>query len=201
MVTVHRGVVALLVCAGLAFSTSGASAAASAAGRADSSTAAARQLVTAVEERLALAVPVAAAKRSTGAAVDDPVREAQAADAFLSLVASAGVPEVEVRSFIQAQFEASKSVQRALLQQWTARPETVPPGEPPSLVTQIRPAIDAATSRLAEAYLRARAVAAADPDAWRSAIARAMRSPRGEWRWQRDSVRMALRPALALGRA
>ena len=201
MVTVHRGVVALLVCGGLAFSTSGASAAASAAGRADSSTVAARRLVTAVEERLALAVPVAAAKRSTGAAVEDPVREAQAADAFLSLVASAGVPEVEVRSFIQAQFEASKGVQRVLLQQWAARPETVPRGEPPSLVTQIRPAIDAATARLATAYVQARQVAAASPRAWRAAVADLLRAPTGEWRWQRDSLRTALLPALALSRS
>jgi len=118
-------------------------------GGVDSSTTAARRLVTVIEERLALAIPVAAAKRVTGSAIDDPEREAQAADAF---------------------------------------------------VTQVRPAIDTATAKLAESYVQAREVAAADPAAWRSAIARQMRSPGGEWRWQRDSVRTALRPTLVLGR-
>jgi chorismate mutase len=188
----------LLACAGVTLVI--ASASASASGSVASPTIAARELVVAMEERLALAVPVAAAKRVSGAAVDDPVRESQAADAFVTLVGPDGVPESEARSFIQAQFEASKGVQRALLQQWAARPDTVPPGEPPNLVTQVRPAIDTATAKLAESYLQAREVAAADPAAWRSAIARQMRSPGGEWRWQRDSVRTALRPTLVLGR-
>lgn len=198
-----RGAVGLLITAGLMLGLSAASASAQVPGadRDVTPVAAARELVVVIEDRLALAVPVAAAKRVSGAPVDDPVRESQAADAFVALVAPRGVPEAEARTFVQAQFEASKGVQRALLQQWAVRPQTVPPGEPPSLVTQIRPAIDAATTRLADAYVQARQVAEANPRAWRAAVAEILRAPAGEWRWQRDSIRTALRPALALGRA
>ena len=197
MVSVLRAVVALVVCGGLALGIGSAPASASVA----SATTAARDLVAAMEERLALAVPVAAAKRASGTPVDDPVREAQGADAFVALVAPFGIPDAQARTFIQAQFEASKVVQRALLQQWAARPDTVPAGDPPNLVTQVRPAIDAATTRLADAYVQARQVAEANPRAWRAAVAEILRAPAGEWRWQRDSIRTALRPALALGRA
>lgn len=196
MVSVLRAVVALVVCGGLALGIGSAPASASVA----SATTAARDLVAAMEERLALAVPVAAAKRASGTPVDDPVREAQGADAFVALVAPFGIPDAQARTFIHAQFEASKVVQRALLQQWAARPDTVPAGDPPNLVTQVRPAIDAATTRLAAAYVRAGQAAAADPAAWRSAMTTLMRSPRGQWRWQRDSLSTALRPALVLGR-
>lgn len=158
-------------------------------------------VVRAVDDRLALAIPVAAAKRASGAAVDDPVREAQAADAFVALVTPQGIPEAAAREFIMAQFEASKYVQRALLSQWQSRPATAPVGEPPNLVTQVRPAIDAATSALASAYVRAWRRAGADPKAWRAAVRQALDEPSGRWRWQREAQRLALLPLGRLGSA
>jgi chorismate mutase len=157
------------------------------------------EAIRAIDDRLALAVPVAAAKRVSGAAVDDPAREAQAADAFVALVTPAGVPEAQARRFITAQFEASKHVQRALLSQWQARPTTAPVGEPPSLVAQVRPAIDAATAQLAKAYVQGWRSAEADPVAWRAAVTRRLEDPRGRWRWQREAQRIALMPLRQLG--
>lgn len=154
----------------------------------------ATNLVVAMSDRLVLAVPVAAAKRVSGAPVDDPAREAQAAEAFLALVTPFGVPEAEAREFIQAQFEASKSVQRALLQQWSARPDTIPVGDAPNLVTQVRPALDTATQALAAAYVDAWRVARATPRRWEKALDRALVQPFGRWRWERTAFDIARTP-------
>lgn len=155
---------------------------------------AARDLVVAVRDRLALAVPVAAAKRASGAAVDDPVREQQAADAFVALLDGHGIPAADARAFITAQFEASKSVQRALLDQWLRRPATAPPGPPPSLVAQVRPAIDQATEALAVAYAAAWEQGRRHPRAWSRSLAAAEADERGRWAWQRRSMELALDP-------
>lgn len=157
---------------------------------------AATNLTVAMGDRLALAVPVAAAKRVSGAPVDDPAREAQAAEAFLALVTPFGVPESQARQFIQAQFEASKSVQRALLQQWSTRPDTIPAGDPPNLITQVRPALDTATQTLATAYVDAWRAARATPRRWEKALDRAIVQPFGRWRWERTAFDIARAPLM-----
>ena len=154
----------------------------------------ATNLVVAMGNRLALAVPVAAAKRVSGAPVADPAREAQAAEAFVALVTPSGVPDAEAREFIQAQFEASKSVQRALLQQWSTRPDTIPVGDPPNLITQVRPALDTATQVLATAYVDAWRVARATPRQWEKSLDRALVQPFGRWRWERAAFDIAGAP-------
>jgi chorismate mutase len=157
-------------------------------------------LVDAVNERLALAVPVAASKRASGSPVDDPVREAQAAEAFLALVEPQGIPEREAREFIQAQFEGSKFIQRILLQQWESRPATTPVGDPPNLATQVRPAIDSATTNLAKTYVEARNFARQHPHAWDRSLARELSPPPGTWRWERIAVRMSLEPLIGMAK-
>ena len=153
-------------------------------------------LVGAVSERLALAIPVAASKRVSGSPVDDPVREAQAAEAFLALVTPQGIPEREAREFIQAQFEGSKFIQRTLLQQWESRPTTAPVGDPPNLATQVRPAIDSATENLAKAFVDAWNFARTHPRAWDRSLARELSPPPGTWRWERVAVRTSLEPLI-----
>lgn len=155
---------------------------------------AARELVTAVLDRIALAIPVAAAKRVSGAAVDDPVREAQAADAFVVLLVPLAIDATFGREVITAQFAASTSVQRALLAQWQARPDTIPPGEPPDLVTQVRPAIDAATTELVSALDAACRAYRAHPAGWTRALADAAAGQRPRWRWERRALALALDP-------
>ena len=153
-------------------------------------------LVGAVSERLALAIPVAASKRASGSPVDDPMREAQAAEAFLALVTPQGIPEREAREFIQAQFEGSKSIQRTLLQQWESRPATSPIGDPPNLATQVRPAIDAATENLARTFVEAWNFANEHPREWNRSLARELSPPPGTWRWERVAVRMSVEPLM-----
>jgi chorismate mutase-like protein len=153
-------------------------------------------LVGAVSERLALAIPVAASKRASGSPVDDPVREAQAADAFLALVTPRGIPERAAREFIQAQFEGSKFIQRTLLQQWDSRPATAPVSNPPNLATQVRPAIDLATENLARTFVVAWNFARQHPRAWGQSLARELSPPPGTWRWERVAVRMSLEPLM-----
>lgn len=153
-------------------------------------------LVGAVSERLALAIPVAASKRGSGSPVEDPVREAQAAEAFLALVTPQGIPERAAREFIQAQFEGSKFIQRTLLQQWKSRPATAPVGDPPNLAIQVRPAIDSATENLAMTFVEAWNFANKHPREWNRSLARELSPPPGTWRWERVAVRMSLEPLM-----
>ena len=152
----------------------------------------AAELVDAIGERLAIAISVAAAKRVTGAAIDDPVREAQAAQAFIDLVSPAGVSEADARVFIQTQFDASKFIQATLIRQWNERPETIPSGEPPNLVTQVRPALDSITQRLARAYTDAWTLSQKSPLRWFRVISPYQDNPAGMWRWQRLAEQQAL---------
>lgn len=152
----------------------------------------AAELVDAINERLAIAISVAAAKRVTGAAIDDPVREAQAAQAFIDLVSPAGVSESDARVFIQTQFDASKFIQATLIKQWGERPGTIPSGEPPNLVTQVRPALDLVTQKLARAYTDAWQLSRKEPRAWNRVISPYQDNPAGMWRWQRLAEQQAL---------
>lgn len=152
----------------------------------------AAELVAAINERLAIAISVAAAKRVSGAAIDDPVREAQAAQAFIDLVSPAGVSEADARAFIQSQFDANKFIQATLFRQWSERPETIPSGEPPNLVTQVRPALDSITQRLARAYTDAWTLSQEHPRRWSRVISPYQDNHSGQWRWQRLAEQLAL---------
>lgn len=154
----------------------------------------AEALIAAIDGRLALAIPVAAAKRVSGAPVEDPVREEQAKNAFLALVTPQGVPEAEATAFIEAQFSASKYVQRTLLRQWEDRPQTIPASDPPNLVTQVRPALDTATLELSQAFVDAWNASQKHPKAWKKSISKSLENPPGKWRWQKTAVRMAAAP-------
>lgn len=154
----------------------------------------AEALMAAIESRLALAIPVAAAKRVSGAPVEDPVREEQAKSAFLALVTPQGVPEAEATAFIEAQFSASKYVQRTLLRQWEDRPQTVPTGDPPNLVTQVRPALDAATLKLSQVFVDSWKTSQTNPEAWKKSISKSLANAPGRWRWQKTGVRIAAKP-------
>lgn len=154
----------------------------------------AESLMAAIESRLALAIPVAAAKRVSGAPVEDPVREEQAKNAFLALVMPQGVPEAEATAFIEAQFSASKYVQRTLLRQWKDRPNTVPQSDPPNLVTEVRPALDAATLKLSQAFVGAWSFSQTKPKAWEKSISTSLANLPGEWHWQKNAVRIATEP-------
>lgn len=154
----------------------------------------AEALVAAIESRLALAIPVAAAKRVSGAPVEDPIREEQAKSAFLALVAPQGVPEADATAFIEAQFSASKYVQRTLLRQWEDRPQTIPSSDPPNLVTQVRPALDAATLKLSQVLVDSWKTSQTNPEAWKKSISKSLVNPPGKWRWQKTAVRIAAKP-------
>lgn len=100
----------------------------------------------AVEERLALMPLVAAAKRATGAPVEDAAREARVLDAGVASVARAarerGIappPEATTRAFFRAQIERAKDVQRRAL---AAAAEGDEAGAaPPDLEDALRPAL------------------------------------------------------------
>ncbi|MEW2548922.1 gamma subclass chorismate mutase AroQ [Streptomyces sp. NPDC047002] len=76
--------------------------------------------------RIRLGDQVAAAKRSTGAPVGDPVREREELARVRRQAAGIGLdPEVAAR-FFEDQIEASKVVQRGLLERWRDHPDEVP---------------------------------------------------------------------------
>lgn len=93
-------------------------------------------LLQSVGERLALAEAVAQAKWNSGAAVDDPEREAE-------LLAS--VPAGLQRDFVRAQIEANKDIQRALLRSYYGQGRF-----PDADLGRVRPKITAVTARMVE---------------------------------------------------
>lgn len=103
-----------------------------------------------VEERLEVAPLVARAKWNSGAAIEAPEREAQILDQVAARSAEAGIDETFARAFFQAQFEASKQVQRRLHHRWL-REGRGPFDNPPDLAEEVRPVLDRLTPRLIEA--------------------------------------------------
>lgn len=154
----------------------------------------ATSLVDAVNARLELAIPVAAAKFASGAPIDDPVREAQAAESFVSLAAPKGVSAARARAFIEAQFAASKFIQRTLIRQWNERPETRPQTKAPDLIAEVRPALDRVTQTLADAYVAAWRDSQKVPRRWNREVVRAKSVATSAWRWQRQALDIAMSP-------
>ncbi|GHC28057.1 gamma subclass chorismate mutase AroQ [Aidingimonas halophila] len=103
-----------------------------------------------IDERLEVAPLVARSKWNSGAAIEAPEREAQILDQVASRAADAGVDEDFARHFFQAQFEASKQVQRQLHERWEDEGRE-PFDNPPDLAEEVRPTLDRLTPALIDA--------------------------------------------------
>ncbi|MDT0591782.1 gamma subclass chorismate mutase AroQ [Halomonas sp. PAR8] len=102
-----------------------------------------------VDERLEVASQVARSKWNSGADIEAPEREAAILDRVTGRSAEAGVDESFARDFFQAQFEASKEVQRRLHQRWLKEGRE-PFDNPPDLAEEVRPVLDRLTPALIE---------------------------------------------------
>ena len=151
----------------------------------------AHQVVAAAAARLDVMPSVAYTKFRRDLPVNDPVREAAAEKAFVSSARQRGVPASLARRVILEQFSAAKQVQRRLIRQWHDGSRRIPTRTPADLATQLRPRIDAATSRLLDAlvtYVRLRPL-----DRWRCRVAHAA----GDQPLRKAVVPRNLRTALA----
>lgn len=101
-------------------------------------------------ERLELADRVAAAKLRSGTPVADPARERVVLEEAARKATARGLDPVVARRVFRDQIEASKAVQRGLLQRWRAHPEQRPTGRP-DLAGEVRPALDRITTGLIDA--------------------------------------------------
>ncbi|ALM53256.1 gamma subclass chorismate mutase AroQ [Halomonas huangheensis] len=100
-----------------------------------------------VEQRLMIAPDVAKAKWNSGAPINVPERETQILDRVVVEARQQGVDEDLAHSFFQDQFDASKTVQQQLHQQW--QQESRPPFDsPPDLASDIRPRLDVLTPQM-----------------------------------------------------
>lgn len=100
-----------------------------------------------VEQRLMIAPDVAKAKWNSGAPINVPEREAEILNRVVVEAQQQGVDEDLAHSFFQDQFDASKTVQQQLHQQW--QQESRPPFDaPPDLASDIRPRLDVLTPQL-----------------------------------------------------
>ncbi len=103
------------------------------------------QLLTLIDERLAVAPMVAKAKWNSGGAINDPPREQLVLDAVTAQ--AEGLDAAFVRRFFQAQFEASKALQLGLHAQW--RQQGVRSfADAPDLGRDVRPVLDKLTPQL-----------------------------------------------------
>jgi chorismate mutase len=124
-----------------------------------------RTLLTLIDQRLALAPLVARAKWNSGAPIDDPQRERQILDAVAQQALHAGVDPAYARRFFQDQFDAGKTLQRALHAQWrrTNQPRF---DDVPDLARDVRPVLDRLTPQLIDA-LKAVPAGPGGEDRWR----------------------------------
>ncbi|MGQ4515041.1 gamma subclass chorismate mutase AroQ [Streptomyces sp. DW26H14] len=96
--------------------------------------------------RIRLSGQVAAAKRGTGAPVDDPARERQELAKVRQQAVRLGLDPDATARFFEDQIAASKVVQRGLLDRWSAHPAEAPT-ERPALAT-IRTELDTITQQI-----------------------------------------------------
>ncbi|GAA3720688.1 gamma subclass chorismate mutase AroQ [Streptomyces tremellae] len=96
--------------------------------------------------RIRLGDQVAAAKRSTGAPVDDPVREREELARVRRRAAELGLDPEAAARFFEDQIEASKVVQRGLLERWRDHPGEAPATCPD--LAAVRAELDAVAQRL-----------------------------------------------------
>jgi chorismate mutase len=98
-------------------------------------------LVEATAHRLMIGEQVALAKWDSGKAVEDAPREAHVIRGAVKDGETKGLDEASVSSFFNAQIEANKVVQYALLADWS-RDGKAPDHAPVDLVNDIRPKLD-----------------------------------------------------------
>lgn len=103
------------------------------------------RLLRLMNQRLDVAPMVAKVKWNSGGAIDDPAREKWILDAITTQASDLDV--IFTRRFFQAQFDASKSLQQALHQQWR---DNVQPkfDHVPDLSRDIRPLLDQLTLQI-----------------------------------------------------
>ena len=107
-------------------------------------------LLALVDARLAVMSDVARTKWNSGAAIEDPVREAELLQGLVDEGGKLGVPGDRVRVFFDAQFAAARRLQHDLHDVWRAqRRDKLPPA--PDLRQDIRPRLD----RVSAAMLKA----------------------------------------------
>jgi chorismate mutase len=100
-----------------------------------------QQLVETTAHRLILGEQVALAKWDNDKAVEDAPREAQVILGAVKDGVAKGLDEASVSNFVNAQIEANKIVQYALLADWY-RAGKAPEHAPIDLVKNIRPQLD-----------------------------------------------------------
>jgi chorismate mutase len=100
-----------------------------------------QSLVETSARRLLIAQQVALAKWDSGAAVEDPPREAQVIAGAVRDGVSRGLDRTSVSNFFQAQIEANKVIQYSLLADWR-RAGRAPAHAPIDLVATVRPELD-----------------------------------------------------------
>ncbi|WP_447125718.1 gamma subclass chorismate mutase AroQ [Glaciimonas sp. GG7] len=103
-----------------------------------------------IDQRLGVASKVAKSKWNSGAAVDDPKREAQILDNLTRQSDTiAGLDPVFVRKFFQNQFDAGKIIQKNLLSDWLSQfPLGYKFDDAPDLARDVRPILDKLTPEL-----------------------------------------------------
>ncbi|MQQ99613.1 gamma subclass chorismate mutase AroQ [Glaciimonas soli] len=95
-----------------------------------------------INQRLEVAVVVAKAKWHSGAAIDDPLREASILNAVAAQArATSDLDSVFVRGFFQDQFDAGKIIQQHLISGWRQNPPSTP-FDVPDLARDVRPVLD-----------------------------------------------------------
>jgi len=109
--------------------------------------------------RLLIAQQVALAKWDSGAAVEDPPREAQVIQGAVKSGDSKGLDPALVSNFFKAQIEANKVVQYSLLADWH-RAGKAPHHEPVNLSTTMRPQLDKVQTELVAELARTAAIRA-----------------------------------------
>ncbi len=98
------------------------------------------QLLDAAAERLQTADPIAATKFSSGAALDDPLREQQVLDAVTTAADDKGVDADYAKVVFRHQIDATSAVEHARFADWKLNPGVVP--DPGSDLATLRATID-----------------------------------------------------------
>jgi chorismate mutase-like protein len=113
----------------------------------------AAELALLIDARLALVLEVARSKWNSGAAIEDAPREQALLASLRERGAELGLATAQVERFFGAQIEAAKLLQRELFARWR-RERRAPFAGVQDLGGEIRPAIDAVTTRMLEALAR-----------------------------------------------
>lgn len=114
-----------------------------------------------IVRRIALADPVARSKWLSGTPVDDPHREEVVIDDAVRRAEEQGADTALVHRVFRAQIEASKTVQRGLLDEWKQHPDAAPTSAPD--LGAVRSELDDIGGSLVTALQHAESVAAS-PD-------------------------------------